>query len=223
MSIWTCCFILWCLSEDFRTWSELRSALFVAVSASGPTQRQHLFIGDSCDLRTSILHVSFCLHHFLSGRWALVLLGLHPLVLLSLGGSGFCKMAALQSEGKSWCVTKVSSGASVCTWNLGVFPGFSHHPPRHILSRVPAVDDCPHWSCYQRPHLNPRAESQLLPDPGLPGRSTAWPKIEQITLPRTWEVTDLKSIPDCSPSAQVDSLRQCGGWSLKGHLHTAGV
>ena len=44
-----------------------------------PHPGQHLFTGDSCDLRALILHVSFCLHHFLSERWALVLLGLHHL------------------------------------------------------------------------------------------------------------------------------------------------
>lgn len=167
-----------CLPEAFRTCSELRSALFVAVSASGPTQRQRLFIGDSSTFvpRFSVLPV--CLSRFLHGRWTLALLGLHPLVLLSLGGSGFCKMTTLQSEEKWWCVTKASSRTPGCTWNPGMTPGFSRHPPKHILSQVPAVDDCPHWNCYQRPHLNPRAESQLLPDPRLTGQSTAWPKIE---------------------------------------------
>ena len=129
MPIWTCCFILWCLPEAFRTCRELRSTLFVGVFASGPAQGQHLVTGDSCDLRTSILHVSFCLHHFLSGRWALVLLGLHPLVLLSLGGSGFCKMATLQSEEKWWCVTKYLLGPLCAPETWGCSLAFLTIPP----------------------------------------------------------------------------------------------
>ena len=161
------------------------------MSSSGRAQSQHFFIGDHCDFNTSILHASCVPLPF--PAWGM---GSRAPVPSPITHLFFCPWKALdfvrwpsfsQTEKKWWYVTKMasthwhlksrrvqmSSETSGYTWNLGMFPGFSH-PPGTCLT--PAVDGCRYWNCYQRPHLNPR-DIPASPGSRLTGQSTAWPKI----------------------------------------------